>query len=815
MTQESRMPVSELSPRELRAEAEPLECRTSGELAPLEGVIGQDRALRALNFGLGMREKGFNLYVAGPPGTGKTTAVRNFLEGIAKSRPAPPDLCYVNNFRNAYEPIYIQLPTGRARTFQKDVDTFIEETRRAVPRTLQSDEFQSKREALLKTAEERRHKILSDLGREAERSGFSIQATALGIMLVPIIDGRPVSDEELAALPDRVKREIDEKRENIESKFSEAMKQTAVLDKEARASLRKLTSDAVEYAIGFLTDTLAKAYEDIPEVMAYLKDAKADILENLESFVGVQEPPTSQAQMLAPWAKDLPFRRYKVNVIVDNSQVKGAPVIFEENPTYTNLFGRIEKEAQFGSFTTDFTLVKGGSMHKANGGYLVIRVEELLGNMLSYDGLKRALRNNRIVIEEAGERLGFISTKSLTPQPIPLDVKVILVGNPLVYQILYAYDPEFREFFKVKADFDTTIERSKENMQRYASFVCTLCVKEGLRHLESSAIAKVVEYGSRLADDQRKLSTRFAEIADLIREANYYATQEGSEYINADHILRALDEKVYRSNLIQQKILEMTQRGLILIDTSGTKVAQVNGLSVISLGDFAFGRPSRVTASIGLGREGVIDIEREAKMGGPIHTKGVLILGGYLANKYAQDKPLSLSARLVFEQSYEGVEGDSASSTELYAILSALADLPVKQNIAVTGSVNQKGEVQAIGGVNEKIEGFYELCKARGLKGDESVMIPKSNVQDLMLKEEVVKTVADGRFHIYPVSTIDEGIEVLTGAKAGQRRKGRSFEPNTVNYRVDHRLRQMAEAMAKFPEAAPHRRTSSRRKNDE
>jgi lon-related putative ATP-dependent protease len=809
------MPVSELSPRDLRVECEPLECHTSGDLAPLEGVIGQDRALRALNLGLGIGEKGFNVYVAGPSGTGKTTAVRNFLEAIAKSRPAPADWCYVNNFRNPYEPLCIKLPTGRARAFQKDVDSFIEEARRAVPRALQSDEFQSKREALVKKAEEQRNGILSDPGTEAERSGFSIQATALGIMLVPIIDGKPIGEEELATLPDHVRKEIDRKRENVESKFEEAMKQIAALEKQTRVALRKLTSDAVQYAIGFLMDSLVRSYEDTPEAVSFLKEVRTDILENFETFAGAPEAPATQQQLLAPWMKDLPFRRYKVNVIVDNSELKGAPVIFEENPTYANLFGRIEKEAQFGSFTTDFTLIKGGSIHKANGGYLVVPVEELLGNILSYDGLKRALRNNRIIIEEAGERLGFISTKSLTPQPIPLNVKVILVGNPLVYQLLFAYDPEFREFFKVKADFDTTIERNKENLRRYASFVCTLCGKEGLKHLEASAIAKVVEYGSRLAEDQRKLSTRFAEVADVIREANYYATQDGAKYVNAGHITKALEEKVYRSNLIQQKILEMMQRGLILIDTSGAKTGQVNGLSVISLGDFAFGRPSRVTASIGLGREGVVDIEREAKMGGPIHTKGVLILGGYLANKYSQDKPLSLSARLVFEQSYEGVEGDSASSTEVYAILSALANLPVKQNIAVTGSVNQRGDVQTIGGVNEKIEGFYELCKAKGLKGDESVMIPKSNVQDLMLKEEVVKAVGEGRFHIYPVSNIDEGIEILTGVKARERRKDGGFEPNTVNYKVDQRLREMAEAMAKFAEAPAERKTSSRRRNDE
>jgi lon-related putative ATP-dependent protease len=808
------MPANELSPKEIRVECEPLECRTSGELAPLEGVIGQDRALRALNLGLGIGEKGFNVYVAGPPGTGKTTAVRNFLEAIAKKRPASPDWCYVNNFHNSYEPLCIQLPTGRAKTFRKDLDSFIEEAKRSVPRALQSDEFQSKREGLIKGAEEQRNKILSDLGDEAERSGFSIQATHLGVTLIPVLNGKPISDEELASMPDHVKKEMGQKRTRLEDKFGEAMKRIASLEKETRSALRKLSGDAIQYAIGFLMDTFQKSYEDIPEVVNYLKDVRADILENYELFAGPQEPAT-EGQPAAPWMKELPFRRYKVNVVVDNSQLKGAPVVFEENPTYLNLFGRIEKEAQFGSLTTDFTLVKGGSIHRANGGYLVLPVESLLTNPLSYDGLKRALRNSKIAIEEAYERLGFMTTKTLTPQPIPLDIKVILVGQPRIYQLLLAYDTEFREFFKVKADFDTTIDRNKENLRRYASFVCTLCEKDGLKHLEASAIAKVVEHGSRLAEDQRKLSTRFAEVADLIREANYYATQDKSEYINASHVTKALEEKVYRSNLIQQKILEMIQRGLYLIDTSGTRIGQVNGLSVIGLGDFEFGRPSRVTASIGLGREGLLDIEREAKMGGPIHTKGVLILGGYLANKYARNKPLSLSARLVFEQSYEGVEGDSASSTELYAILSALADAPIKQNIAVTGSVNQRGEVQAIGGVNEKIEGFFEVCKLKGLTGDESVMIPKSNAQDLMLKEEVVKAVKDGRFHIYPVSTIDEGIEILTGIKAGERRKDDTFEPNTLNDRVDRRLKEMAETLTRFAEAPARERAHLKRTKEE
>jgi len=438
---------------------------------------------------------------------------------------------------------------------------------------------------------------------------------------------------------------------------------------------------------------------------------------------------------------------------------------------------------------------------------LVLPAEETLGNMFTWDSLKRALMNGEIMIEEAGERLGFITTKGLKPEPVPLDVKVILIGSPLVYELLVRYDPQFKELFKVKADFDTVMNRTEENMRKYAAFICTFCRKEKLKHLDASAVSKIIAYGSRLAEDQEKLSTRFADVADIIREANFYAVQEGSNYITASHVKRAIEEKIYRSNLIQEKIKEMIKRGVLLIDTEGSVVGQVNGLSVTGFGDFSFGMPSRVTASIGIGREGVVDIEREAKLGGPIHTKGVLILSGYLSNKYAHDKPLTLSARLVFEQSYSGVEGDSASSAELYALASALSGIPIKQSIAVTGSVNQKGEVQAIGGVNEKIEGFYEVCKEKGFTGDQGVMIPESNVQNLMLKEEIVEAVKARKFHIYSVKTVDEGIEVLTGVKAGERKTDGTFEENSVNYRVDRRLREMAERLIEFLEAeAPKRK---------
>jgi lon-related putative ATP-dependent protease len=539
-------------------------------------------------------------------------------------------------------------------------------------------------------------------------------------------------------------------------------------------------------------------------VVQYLDDLRDDVLENTELFTltGTEQKkdPDAPPTLTESGVPDLLFRRYQANVIVDNSDLKGAPVIAEDNPTVTNLLGRIENEAKFGTLSTDFTLIKGGSIHKANGGFLILGARELLTSQLSYEGLKRALQNGNIAIEETGQRLGIASTKSLTPQPIPLDVKIVLAGDNQIYQALYVADPDFGLLFKVKAQFDDTIERNDENMKTYGRFVHTLCEKENLNHLEAAAIAKVVEYGSRLAEDQTKLSTKFPEIADLVREANLYASQDESKYIKDTHILKALQEKIYRSNLLDEKTKEMVERGIVLIDTSGTKTGQVNGLSVISLGDFDFGQPSRITVSVGLGREGVIDIERQAKLGGQLHTKGVLIISGYLENKYARDKPLSVACRLVFEQSYGGVDGDSASSTELYAILSALSDLPIKQNFAVTGSVNQKGEVQAIGGVNEKIEGFYHTCKAKGLKGDEGVLIPQSNVQHLMLSEEVVDAVKQGRFHIYPVRTIDDGIEILTGVKAGVLKNDGSYEADTVHFKVNKRLAEMADEIGKFGE---------------
>lgn len=801
--------IEELSVKKLRRECDPsvMRCETTEEITPLPGIVGQERALRALTFGLDIKERGFNIYAAGLPGTGRMTAIKNFLERIAKDKPVPPDCCYVNNFRDPYQPRALKLPPGRGRALREDMKKFIEEARREIPKAFESEDYAAKREEIAKTVEERRKSLLVQLNERARREGFLIQSTPVGLLIIPVIKGKPVSEQQLMSLSPQVREEIRKRRDRLESDLRTALRQLRGIERELNEGLRKLNREVALFTIGHLVTDLMEKYSDLAEVTSYLEEVRDDILDNIDQFRrGEGAQPQPRTPIPIPMMREPPFRKYEVNVLVDNSDLKGAPVVMELNPTHKNLFGRIEKEARFGALTTDFTMIHGGSLHKANGGYLVLPIEELLRNLFSWDGLKRALRNERITIEEVGERLGFITTKSLMPEPIPLSVKVVIIGNPLFYQLLYARDPDFSELFKVKADFDTRMDRNEENVRTYASFVCTLCKKEKLKHLDASGVAKLVEYSSRLAEDQEKLSTRFSEIADIIREANFYATQDGSSLVTADHVKKAVEEKVYRSNLIQERIKEMIERGTLLIDTEGEAVGQVNGLSVISLGDFSFGKPSRVTASIGLGREGLIDIERESELGGRIHTKGVMILSGYLANKYAQDKPLSLSARLVFEQSYSMVEGDSASSTEVYSLLSSLSGLPVKQGIAVTGSVNQRGEVQAIGGVNQKIEGFFEVCKAKGLTGEQGVIIPESNVQNLMLKEEVVDAVKAGKFHIYPVKTVDEGIEILTGVRAGARRPDGTFEEGTVNHRVDKRLREMAERLKEFPEFVVGRR---------
>ena len=771
-------------------------CEGTDTLEPLEGIVGQERALRALEFGLGIRDPRFNIYVAGQHGTGRSTAVNEFLAKAALTMPVPHDWCYVHNFKDSYQPSAIPLPPGKGARFARDMATLVEAFRLEIPRAFESEAFAQAREQVLHEFGHKRETLLSALSETAAKEGFALQSGPAGLVLVPLAGGRPMAEEEFSRLPEQQKDVLHRKQEALESELMETLREIRRVERDARATAEELGKKTALATVSHLFDQIRSEYKDVPEVLAYLDEVLADVLENLSIFRETEE---EKRPTPAPiWVRETPFRRFAVNPLVDNSHLKGAPVVMEPNPTYPNLFGRIEKEAQMGALVTDLTLVRAGALHRANGGYLVLPVEQLLLNPLSYDGLKRALTSRKIVIEEAGERLGMMVTKTLRPQPVPLDLKVILIGTPDLYQRLYALDPDFSELFKVKAEFDTVMDRTRENIHNYALLLCKLCRAENLKHLTSGAICKVVEYSSRLAEDQTKLSTRFADIADVVREAGYYASRDGSERTDDSHVVKAIEAKAYRSNLIESRLRELVARGIIKIATRGTATGDINGLSVLDTGDFTFGRPSRITASVGPGREGIIDIERSVMLGGPLHSKGVLILGGYLTHRFARKIPLSMAARLVFEQSYGIIDGDSASSAEIYAMLSALSGIPVKRGIAVTGSVNQWGEVQAIGGVNEKIEGFFEICKIDGLTGDHGVIIPESNVKSLALKEQLVETVREGGFHIWAVSRIDEGIELLTGVPAGSELDGGGFPEGTVNYKVQERLVELAEKMRKY-----------------
>jgi lon-related putative ATP-dependent protease len=791
--------IQELKAEEVRKACDPIDLgiESTRDCDSLEGIIGQKRAVESLRFGLDMPNRGFNVYVAGRPGTGKTTAVRAFLVERAKKQEVPPDWCYVNNFKDPYRPKALRLPAGRGKAFKMDVKGLIEHAQKEIRQAFESDEYREKREEAGGEFEGRRKALFGEMEKRAREAGFLLQITPMGIAYVPLADGKPMDQQAFMALSKEVKDDLEKRQKELQEEMSGTLKEVRKIAREAQEKVQRMDRQVALYVIGPLVDELQDDYGEIPEVSDHLKAMKEDILAHIDAFRAGQEDGEDKPQR-PPWIEEDPFRKYEVNVVVDNSGLKGAPVITEFNPTYQDLFGRIEKEAHLGALRTDFTLIRGGSMHRANGGYIVLPVQDVLKSFYAWEGLKRAVRNREISIEELGERLGFVSTRGLQPEPIPLDVKIVLIGNLMFYHLLYSMDEDFNELFKVKADFDTEMDRTDGNVRDYMAFVCTLCEKDGLRHLDGDAASKVVEFSSRQAGDQMKLSTHFGQIADLIREANFWAGREKAEKVGAAHVKRAVEEKIYRSNLLQVRIQEMINRGTLLIDTTAEEVGQVNGLAVLALGDYAFGKPNRITASIGVGRGGILDIEREAKLGGNLHTKGVLILSGYLVEKYARDKPLSLSARIVFEQSYDGVDGDSASSTELYAILSALSGAPIKQGIAVTGSVNQHGQVQAIGGVNEKIEGFFEVCRAKVLNGAQGVMIPRSNVQNLMLKEDVVEAVAEGRFHIWPVSTIDEGIEVLTGIPAGKRGEDGKYPDDTIHGRIDRRLRDLAECMAGF-----------------
>jgi len=803
---------NELTAEQVRSKCDPalFACDSTEDLEPVQGIIGQDRAISALRFGLNILKPGFNIYVSGPAGTGRTTAIKPFLEELASQKETPPDWCYVHNFRDSYCPRALKLSPGMGQSLHRDMSRIVDNARRSLVQAFASKEYSDRRAEITGELNRKKETTFNAIGQKARDSGFLLQSTPVGLVFVPASEGQPMTEEAYHKLPSEEQDTLRKTQEEFTKELKEQIAQLQTEEKSIQQQLEDTDREVAAYAIGHLFEELRNRYSELPQVIGYLKEVEQDIIDNFEQFKS--EPKASEADPVSAaqeMVRKQAWRKYEVNVLVDNSEVRGAPVILEFNPTFNNLFGRIEKEAQFGALYTDATMIRGGSLHQANGGYLVVRIEDLLTNFQAWEGLKRTLRDGKLVIEEIGERFGFMATKSLKPEPMPLDIKVVIIGEAMFYYTLLRMDLEFRELFKVKADFDTRMDKSEACLKEYASVICRMCQDENLKHLKSNALAKIVEHSSRLAGDQEKLSTLFSEIADIIREASFWAEEAGASLIEADHVEKAVEQKVYRSNLIQQRINEMINQGMIMIGTDGEEIGQVNGLEVLNLGDFMFGKPARITASVGVGREGLIDIEREAKLGGRLHSKGVMILNGYINEKYVRDIPLSLSARLVFEQSYEEVDGDSASSTELYAILSRLADVPIKQSIAVTGSVNQKGEVQAIGGLNEKIEGFFAVCQAKGLDGNQGVLIPASNVRNLMLKEEVVEAIKAGSFHIYPVSAIDEGIEVLTGLKAGQFREDGSFEPDSINDKVRKRLTILAERLRDFGKGEEKARESS------
>lgn len=771
------------------------ECTT--DIEPLREFIGQDRAIDSINFGLAVERSGYNLFLTGLTGTGKAVTIKERLKEFIKEREAqgikyqPSDWCYVYNFSEPDQPRILKLPQGSGKTFSNDIEVLLKKLKEEIPKTLGSEEYNKRKQDILEEHQRKYQEAMDVLERNAKEKDLTVQISPMGAVVVPIVDGKPMTRDEFLSLSESEREAIETKRMEMMRKVEETNSRLQELDKEIGNKIREIERKAGEFATSFPFEEVFKKYNEYPEVLKFLKDAKDYTLSKLDLFL---QPP-SPAQFPIPSVQQGdPFLAYKVNVFVDNGSQSGPPIIIEPNPHWFNVFGRIERKALMGTYLSDHTMIKPGAVQLSNDGYLILNIRDVLLNPGVWEGLKRVIKTKEVRTEDPGQQFGFFIPQGMRPQPMPVEFKIIVMGEDLIYQLLSIYDEDFWEMFKVKADFDYQMERSEENMKAYACFIRSCCDDEKLMPFDRSGVAKILEYAARAAGDQEKLSARFGQLKDLLVEADHWARESKSELISGAHIEKSIREKIHRLDLIAERIRKMIKEGTLMVDVEGAVVGQVNGLSVYDMGIFSFGRPNRITAKTFLGRRGVINIERESQLSGRIHDKGVLILSGYLGWKYAQDKPLSLSASVCFEQSYSGVEGDSASSTELYAILSSLSELPIKQNISVTGSVNQKGEVQPIGGVNQKIEGFFDVCKAKGLTGEQGVMIPHLNVRNLMLREEVVESVKEGKFQIYSVKTIDEGIEILTGIPAGEKADG-TYPEGTVNYLVDKRLKEYADRL--------------------
>jgi lon-related putative ATP-dependent protease len=775
-----------------------LRFESTEEVEPLAGTIGQARALEALDYGLDTSAHGFNVFVAGTPGSGRLTTILDLLRVRAPSVPTPDDWVYVHNFSNPDRPRAIALPAGRGSAFAHDMDAFLGAATSEIPRAFESEEYEERRGQISGEVSSERQRLEEELERYAAERDIALQATVTGVISIPLVHGKPITREDFEALPEEQRHRVTEASSEVEQETARHIHRMHQLEKEAARRVLELDREVALFATDRLFRDLEESYREQAQVLAYLGDVKTDLLAHLDDF-----PDGERVQLPFPGnLGSADHRRFRVNVFVDHDPVTGVPVVVEHNPTYYNLVGRIEYRASFGAMSTDFREIKSGALHRANGGYLILDALDVLRHPFAWEALKRALRAREARIENLGEEFSAVPSASLRPEPIPLGLKVVLLGSPYLFQLLYSLDDDFHELFKVKAEFGPELDWTVSSERSYAAFV-SRCVRDhGLPHFSRGAVARVIEYGARLRENRRKLSTRLLDISDLISEAGYWAKRAGHPLVQQEDVEVAVRKKQYRSSLLEERVQELIRDGTLVIETKGAMVGQVNGLAILDLGEYAFGRPTRVSAQVALGRGRIESIEREIELSGPIHSKGFMISAGYLASTYAQEQPLALSATLTFEQSYDEIEGDSASSTELYALLSALSGLPLDQGIAVTGSVDQHGTVQAVGGVNHKIEGFYATCKARGLNGRQGVIIPRANVPNLMLDAEVVAAVRDKRFHVFAVSSIDEGVELLTGCAAGRRRKDGSFPEGSVHALVAARLAAYAEKLRGFSEPA-------------
>jgi len=771
---------------------------TTEELQPINDGIGQERGIKALEFGINVDVKGYNIYMEGPSGVGKTMYAKNYLDRISSKKKVPSDWCYIYNFQNPNEPIAVSLPAGQGKEFKESMDGFIKEVKKDIKKTFNAEDFEKEKALIKKEFEAKREVVMTRLNEESQKHGFQVKSAQNGIYMMPVIEGKVIPEEEFEKLDEEIKQEYESKSLIVQEQIMEAISTIKQIERQSDKKVSEWQSNVALLTVNAHINYIKSKYKRNKKINQFLNDVKQDVLNNVSYFLEEDKQQNNpQAQQNPLQKRQDPCLNYRVNLFIDNSNKEGCPVIMDSNYSFQNLFGKLEYENYYGALKTDYTMLKPGLMHKANGGYIIFQAKDLISNGMCYEELKRVLRVKELSIDNVNEQRSSMAMISLKPEPIPLDLKVILVGNSNLYHTLLSMDSDFRKLFKIKVEFEETAPINEENVNKLARFVHTFCEQEELPQLDKTAMARVVEYASRVAGDKEKLSNRFTDLAEIIGEAGTWAKLSKAKVVTEDFVNKALEERIERIKKYDSRYIEMIKDNTLLINTKGTSVGELNGLTVMTIGDYSFGKPAKITVNTYTGKDGVVNIEREVELSGSSHSKGVYILSGYLGEMFAQDIPLCLTASICFEQLYNGVDGDSASSTELYGLLSSLSGIPIKQSIAVTGSVNQKGQIQPIGGVNEKIEGFFQICKMRGLDGTHGVMIPVQNINNLQLSDEVVDAVKNKKFHIYAVSTIDEGIEVLTGVPAGKKDKDGKFPAGTVNYLAYEKLKKYAKACGK------------------